>query len=509
MGAPLDINQAVRLAGYQIVGPPIRGGMSTIHPARRLGPDDEPDLAPDAAPDTPPDTAIKILDGVHSGRLHREAELLGSVDHPAIARFIEVGQLSTGAAFLASAWVDGSTLHARLIDNGSFDVGPAVSLFEGVASGLQHLHDRGIVHGDLSPNNIMVDRSVPAAGGATLIDFGISRGDAAAFQTVGTDLAGTPRYLAPEVIGGGDPSPASDQFSAGIVLYEMLTGTWPYPESPTAANALHHQLSTAPTPLIERLPDAPPALDQAIQRALRKEPSERFTSMDDFVAAIHRPAPAEPKRPRFALAAVLAASGLAAAAALLLLSQRGDEGNTAAPPLSIVAARTIGGDWEAGDAAALDCNLLDFVDFDDRVLPRNWYINPIEEAGVDVVEVGGQDNSPALRIGFGERYGLWGEQVPIEPGETYVFAGTFITEGGPDAANFTLEWYDADSNGLLVDSRTVDLTQVADGRVSLTTTAPADARFAVTRVFKDSSVGSLLADEFVLANATDLCADQL
>jgi len=507
MVAPLDIDQAARHAGYHIVGSPIRGGMSTVYPAKQLS---------QHAEGNSPDVAIKVLDALPGtadvGRLHREAELLSSVDHPAIARFVEVGELSTGVAFLASAWIPGSTLHARLIDGGPFDVDAGVTIFETIAGGLQHLHDRGIVHRDLSPDNVILD---PDSAAATLIDFGISRGEASAYQTIGTDLAGTPRYLAPEVIGGSEPTPASDQFAAGIVLYEMLTGSWPYPESPTAANALHHQLSTAPTPLIERLPDAPPSLDHAIQKALRKDPTERFASMDDFVAAVHRPAQqhVDSKRPRRRTAAVLALSGIAAGVAVVLLSidrdAADDTEQTATPPTSLVAARATGGEWTAGDAAALDCNMLEFVDFDDRVLPQNWYLNPIEEAGVDVVEFGGQDDSPALRIGFGERYGLWGERVPVDPGETYVFAGTFISDGAPFAANFTIEWYDADNIGLLIDSRTVDLTIVPDGRVSLTSTAPVGASFAVTRVFKDASAGSLLADELVLANADNPCADQL
>jgi len=505
MAAPLDIDQAARHAGYHIVGSPIRGGMSTVYPAKHLS---------RHAEGNSPDVAIKVLDALPGtadvGRLHREAELLSSADHPAIARFVEVGELSTGVAFLASAWIPGSTLHARLIDSGPLDVDAGVTIFETIAGGLQHLHDRGIVHRDLSPDNIILD---PDSAAPTLIDFGISRGEASAYQTIGTDLAGTPRYLAPEVIGGSEPTPASDQFAAGIVLYEMLTGSWPYPESPTAANALHHQLSTAPTPLIERLPDAPPSLDHAIQKALRKDPTKRFASMDDFVAAVQGSAQPEggSKRPRRATIAALAAFALSAGVAVLVLRLGGDPDTdqTVTPPTSLVAARATGGEWTAGDAAALDCNMLEFVDFDDRVLRQNWYLNPIEEAGVDVVEFGGQDDSPALRIGFGERYGLWGERVPVEPGETYVFAGTFISEGAPFAANFTIEWYNADNIGLLIDSRTVDLTIVPDGRVSLTSTAPVGASFAVTRIFKDASAGSLLADELVLANADNPCADQL
>lgn len=500
MAAPLELEEAVRRAGYRIVGPPIRGGMSTVYPAQH----------PSSAGSQLADIAIKVLhDTADVGRLRREAELLGSVNHPAIARFVEVGELDTGAAFLASAWVRGSTMHAELVDQGRFGIEEATAIFESFAGGLQHLHDRGIVHRDLSPNNVILG---PNAARATLIDFGISRGADSAYQTIGTDLAGTPRYLAPEVISGSDPTPASDQYAAAILLHEMLTGTWPYPESPTAANALHHQLSTAPTPLIETLSDAPPSLDQAIQRALRKDPADRFASMDDFVAALYGSAgdpvhPTSKRRGRAAVAVAVAGIAVAGIAGALILSR--DDGESATPPTSIVPARSSGGEWAAGDAAALACNMLEFVDFDDQVLPRNWYLNPIEEAGIDVIATGGQDNTPALRIGLADRYGLWGEEVPVEPGETYVFAGTFITNETPAAANFTIEWYDADNTGLLIDTRTVDLTQVADGRVSLTSTAPANARFAVTRVFKDSSVGSLLADEFVLANANDPCVEQL
>lgn len=501
MGAPLEIDQAVRQAGYQIVGSPIRGGMSTVYPARRLGSGPEtPEVAGRNTEIEHVDVAIKVLhDAADVERLRREGELLGSADHPAIARFVEVGELSTGAPFLASAWISGSTLHAELVDNGPFDLASGLAIFEAIAGGLQHLHDRGIVHRDLSPDNVIlgVSGSAPAA---TLIDFGISRSEASAYRTVGTELAGTPRYLAPEVISGSDPSPASDQYSAAILFQELLTGAWPYPESPTAANALHHQLSTAPTPLIETLPGAPVALDQAIQRALSKDPASRFESMDHFVAAIHEPRdrPATDRtsasRRGLALAAVIVTIGVIS---VVWLTTRSDTDETAE------------GEWAAGDAAALECNTLEFTDFDNLTLPRNWYVNPIDEAAVDVVESGGQDNSPALRIGLGERYGLWGEDVPIEPGVTYVFAGTFISEGNPFAATMKIEWYDIDSNGLLDEVATVDLAALPDGRVSLSSTAPANARFAVVQVFKDASEGSLLADELVLARADDPCAEQL
>lgn len=500
MAVPLELEQALHRAGYRIVGSPLRGGMSTVYPAQRVGTGEDIAI---------PDTAIKVLhDGSEVARLRREAELLGSVDHPAVARFVEVGELDTGAAFLASAWVHGSTMHAELVDRGRFSIGEGIAVFDGFAGGLQHLHDQGIVHRDLSPNNVILS---PNLARATLIDFGISRGGDSAFQTVGADLAGTPRYLAPEVISGSDPTPASDQYAAAILLHEMLTGTWPYPESPTAANALHHQLSTAPTPLIETLPDAPRSIDRAIQRALHKDPAERFASMDDFVAALHDVAedpPVSPSRRRALISGTVVATALACIVGFVVLADDGND-ESATPATSIVPARSSGGDWAAGDAAALECNMLEFVDFDDQVLPRNWYLNPIEEAGIDVVAAGGQDNTPALRVGLADRYGLWGEEVAIEPGATYVFAGTFTTTENPSAASFTIEWYDADNNGLLIDTRTVDLTQVPDGRVSLTSTAPAEARFAVTRVFKDSSVGSLLADEFVLANANDPCVELL
>lgn len=516
MAAVPEIDQAIRDAGYRIVGPPIRGGMSTVYPATS---DPGVHRAASANEAKSPTVAVKVLhDTADAARLRREAELLASVDHPSIAAFVDVGELSTGDVFLVAQWAPGSTLHSVLVDERQLDTVESLAIFRTIVDGLDHLHDQGIVHRDLSPKNILVDRS-GAKPTATLIDFGISRSEASAYQTVGSELAGTPRYLAPEVISGADPSPASDQFSAAIVLHEMLTGSWPYPESPSAANALHHQLSTLPTPLMEVLPDAPPALDHALQRALRKDPAERFPSMAAFLdsalgatvhdAAVARGQTGPPTDRRRVIATIVAALGLVAAGIAFALSRDTDSGASGSPLTTIVAGAPVSETWSAGDARALPCNLLQFTDFDDRILPNNWYLNPIDEAGVDVVGQGGQDDTPAVRVGLGERYGLWGEVVEVEPGVTYLFAGTFARQGSPFVATITIDWYDANNEGLDIESPAVDLTQLDNGRAALRSTAPAEARFGVAQVFKDASEGSLLADELVMVRADDPCAANL
>ena len=107
--------------------------------------------------------------------------------------------------------------------------------------------------------------------------------------TAGADLAGTPRYLAPEVIEGASPDHRSDQYAAAVVLYELFSGRWPFPDGGTVATALHHQLHSAPTPLLEVDPAADPGVDAALQRALAKRPTDRFPSMADLAHALLHP----------------------------------------------------------------------------------------------------------------------------------------------------------------------------------------------------------------------------
>ncbi|MEM7274095.1 MAG: serine/threonine-protein kinase, partial [Actinomycetota bacterium] len=259
--------ESARLAGYRLTGPPIRGGSGIVHPAIEAA--------------TGRAVALKALAPGHDlERLHREAEVLARIDHPNVAA-LRAFQTIDGAPTLVVDWVDGEPLHQVLHRDGPLGAGRSLAVLSGMAAALDAVHAAGVVHRDVSPANVMIG----ANGAVTVIDFGVSRSGEAATVTADGMLAGTPRYLAPEVIEGAEPTPRSDQYGAAIVLNELLVGSWPFPEANSMANALHHQLHTAPTPVDEVDPTLGPALTDAILRALDKDPARRFPSMAAFLDA--------------------------------------------------------------------------------------------------------------------------------------------------------------------------------------------------------------------------------
>jgi serine/threonine-protein kinase len=151
-----------------------------------------------------------------------------------------------------------------------------------VGRGLSFAHSHGLVHRDVKPQNVLMNGDDQAK----VTDFGIARSidvDVSVTQT-GTVL-GTSAYIAPEQANGGDITPQTDVYSLGVVLYELLTGEVPFPGESFVAVAMKHINDPAPS-VLERRPDVPPRLAAAVDRALAKDPAERFASMDDFVAEL-------------------------------------------------------------------------------------------------------------------------------------------------------------------------------------------------------------------------------
>lgn len=269
----LTLERRLADLGYQLSSLVDRGGASTVYRAVDVDHGDE-------------DVAIKVLSpGSDPDRLRREVLILTSLDHAGVVPYLDAGGFDDGTLFIVSPWLDGRTLHRLLADEGPPATDRALAMAVEIACTLDAVHAAGVVHRDLTPRNIMVD----ADDEVTLIDFGLSRSEHDATITAGADLAGTPRYLAPEVIEGATPDHRADQYSAAVVLYELFTGRWPFPDGGTVATALHHQLHSAPIPLLEVDPDADPAVDATLQRALAKRPDDRFASMADLALALRHP----------------------------------------------------------------------------------------------------------------------------------------------------------------------------------------------------------------------------
>jgi eukaryotic-like serine/threonine-protein kinase len=207
-------------------------------------------------------------------RLLREARAAAAVNHPNICQLFEIGE-HDGAPFLAMELLDGESLEDRL-DRGALPLAEAIGTALSIVSALDALHKRSIVHRDLKPSNVFL-----SVHGVKLLDFGLARPvtvetDATALTRPGS-LLGTPRYMSPEQARGEDVDERSDLFSVGSILFEMLSGR-PAFNGPSAIEILHSVIHDHPPALTGSL--AIVDADRVVQRALMKNPAERYTSAE-------------------------------------------------------------------------------------------------------------------------------------------------------------------------------------------------------------------------------------
>jgi hypothetical protein len=208
----------------------------------------------------------------------REARLLARVSDPGIVQIFDVGQAPEGL-FYVSELVEGESLAQRLA-RGPMRVDAAAATAEQLCRALERAHSRQVVHRDVKPANLLISRD----GQVKVGDFGVARLAEGSSDGVGATIVGTPRYMAPEQARGRRVTPATDVYSAGIVLYEMLAGYPPFGDGPAVELALRH-LRDEPAPLPAHVP---PALAAVVMRALAKDPAQRFSSggaMADALAA--------------------------------------------------------------------------------------------------------------------------------------------------------------------------------------------------------------------------------
>ena len=201
-------------------------------------------------------------------RFSHEAELGRALHHPNIVRIVDRGQVDETPSFVMEL-IDGETLRERLDRDGRLDPALATSVTARVAEALDYAHHKGVIHRDLKPTNIMLER----LGGLKVMDYGIARAQFRAGLTTAGGFVGTPQYAAPEAA-EGRTEPKSDIYSLGVVFFEMLTGSLPFPsENPYAA--LHNHRNTPP-PTPSTLNYAlTQSMDLIVLRLLSKEPSER------------------------------------------------------------------------------------------------------------------------------------------------------------------------------------------------------------------------------------------
>jgi serine/threonine-protein kinase len=220
-------------------------------------------------------------------RRFRAEALAGSrVDHRNIARVMDFGDRN-GVLFLVMEYLAGITLDSLLLERGAMSSRVAADLCGQVLDGLGAAHDAGIIHADIKSANVLVETRPDGTSHVRVIDFGLARFcNEPAFQDERL-LSGTPEYLAPELIIGGLPSVASDLYSAGIVLYELLTGTTPFVGGTSDEILRRHTVELAVPPSL-RAPDLDigPDIDAVVMRALAKQPAARFESAASFAEAL-------------------------------------------------------------------------------------------------------------------------------------------------------------------------------------------------------------------------------
>jgi serine/threonine protein kinase/Tol biopolymer transport system component len=209
-------------------------------------------------------------------RFTREAKAASSLDHPNVCALYDFGETEDGRLFLAMAFCEGETLRDR-IDRGPLPPAEAADTAAQVAAALAAAHERGIVHRDVKPGNIMVG----SAGRVKLVDFGIARSvDQSRLTRAGT-VVGTATYMAPELFRGEPADHRADIWSLGVVLFEMLTGELPF-DGRDGNELIQALLQRPPRPIHAFVSGVPPALQRIIDRALAKSPAERYTHIGEM-----------------------------------------------------------------------------------------------------------------------------------------------------------------------------------------------------------------------------------
>ena len=229
--------------------------------------------------------ALKILyrrfaeDGEFVERFRREASSAAGLQHQHVVAVYDRGEYD-GTYYIAMEYLEGRSLKTIVQQEAPLDPDRAIDLIIQVLRAARFAHRRGIIHRDLKPHNVIVD----ADGRAKVTDFGIARAGASDMTQTGS-IMGTAQYLSPEQAQGHAVSAASDIYSIGIMLYELLTGRVPF-EGESAVTIALKQVNERPAPPSAYNPAVTPELEEAVMRALEKDPAHRYPDADAFIAAL-------------------------------------------------------------------------------------------------------------------------------------------------------------------------------------------------------------------------------
>jgi serine/threonine protein kinase len=300
---PADAEQLPAVSGYEILGVIGSGGQGVVYQARHIGLDRI--------------VALKILrDSQESGpeqgaRFRREARVIARLDHPNIVRIYGFDE-SAGRLFLSMEYLGGGSLKDRLGRQGPFSAKDAVELLLALVPAVEHAHQKGVVHRDLKPGNVLFT----AEGDARIVDFGVAKifDDSAGQHTRTGAILGSPSYMAPEQAAGktSQVGPATDIYALGAILYEMLTGRPPF-SGESWLDTLDRVRFQPVAPLSRWRADVPGNLERICLKCLEKAPEQRYpnaaalaAALQQFVSAAPVDDSPQPRRSRPELAALSA-----------------------------------------------------------------------------------------------------------------------------------------------------------------------------------------------------------
>lgn len=224
-----------------------------------------------------------VADETARARLLHEARAAAAFQHPNAVAVFDVGEDGVGQPFIVMELIQGETLADHLVRCGPLAAADAAAIAMALLDALAAAHRRGLVHRDVKPANVLL----PADGGVKLSDFGIAKGLASstAGLTARGQIVGTPAYLSPEQAAGHPATARSDLYALGVVAYESVTGAPPFSGDDVVSVAIAHQRQPVPA-LAEQAPATPPAVAAVVERALAKDPAERFADAAEMRTAL-------------------------------------------------------------------------------------------------------------------------------------------------------------------------------------------------------------------------------
>src|SRR5438046_8711638 len=256
-----------------------------------------------------PTAAIKVMQAIAPdtdtvARFRHEAQAIAKLRHPNSVDVYDFGDCQ-GTPYMIVEYIPGGSL-ANTMAHGSVDQATALKYLRGIAAWLDYAHGHGVVHRDVKPANVLLTNE----GTPVLADFGLAKLlQGSSLKSMTGVTTGTPAYMAPEQVTGGQVGPAADRYSLATIAYEMLTGVIPF-DGEARMELLYAQVHRSPQPPSARLAALGPAVDAAIMRGLAKNPTERWESCAAFVDALEDALAAEPA-PSAAATMVMAPAAMA------------------------------------------------------------------------------------------------------------------------------------------------------------------------------------------------------